>query len=63
MQGACIIFPSVNCPDLQYSFTFYYKRYDFRRIVTEHKMCALILSTIFVCNVFRSKKTWSEILS
>jgi len=62
MQGACVILPSVDCPALQHSSTFYYKRYDFRRIVTKYKVCALIFSTIFVCTIFHSKKNWSEIV-
>jgi hypothetical protein len=35
------------------------KRQDFReKNVTEHKMCVLIFSTVFVWNISLSKKNW-----
>ena len=35
--------------------TLSHKRYDFRKNVTEHKMCVLIFSTIFVWNISHCK--------
>ena len=58
MQCACAILPSVACPALQYFSTLSHKRHDFRKEkkVTEHKMCVLIFSTMFVGNISHSKK-------
>ena len=38
--------------------TLSHKRHDFRKNVTEHKMCVLIFSTTFVWNFSHSKKKW-----
>jgi hypothetical protein len=50
------ILPSVACPPVLYFSTLAHKRYDFRENLTEHKLCALILSTTFVWNVSHFKK-------
>jgi hypothetical protein len=36
--------------------TLSHKRHDFRKNVSEHKMCVLIFSTTFVYNISNSKK-------
>ena len=41
----CNLWPA---PALQYFSTLYKKMHDFRKKVTEHKMCVLIFSTTFV---------------
>ena len=35
--------------------SFSHKRHDYRKKVIEHKMCVVIVSTMFVRNIFRSK--------
>jgi hypothetical protein len=48
---------SVACLALPYFFsTLSRKRHDFRKKVTEHKMCVLIFFTTFVRNISRFKK-------
>jgi hypothetical protein len=42
MQCACAILSSVTWAALQYVSTLPHKRYNFRKKVTEHKMCVLI---------------------
>jgi hypothetical protein len=51
---------SEACPALPYFSTLSHKRHDFRKTVTEHKMCVLIFSTTFVWNIFHSKEKWAR---
>ena len=51
MQFACTITSSVTCPAVQYFAKLSHKRYDFRKNLTEHKTCVLILSTNFFRNI------------
>ena len=50
----------VAYPTLQHFYTLSPKRYDFRKNVTEHKICAFIFSTISVWNISHSKKKWAR---
>jgi len=59
MQCACAMLSSVACPALHF-FTLSHKRHEYRKKVTEHKMCVLILSTNFVWNISHSKKKWAR---
>ena len=56
MQCDYTILSSVACPTLQYFSTLSHKRREFRKKVTEHKTCAVIFSTTFICNIFHSVK-------
>jgi hypothetical protein len=60
MQCACAILPSVTSPALTYFSTLFHKRLDFRKKVTEHKMCVLIFSINSVWNISHSKKNWTK---
>jgi len=55
MQSACAMLSSVACPALLCFSTLSHTRHDFRKKVTEHKMCVLIVSTTFVLNVSHFK--------
>ena len=55
MQCACATVSSVACPALQYFCPLSRKWQDFRRNVTEHKMCVLIFSTTFAWNISHSR--------
>ena len=58
MQCPSAILLSVACPTLQYLSKLSYKRYDFRKIVIEHKMCFN-----FLYNVCRKHFSFYEELS
>jgi hypothetical protein len=47
---------SVPCPAVPYFSTVSHKRCDIRKKVTEHKMCILIFSAVFVSKISHSKK-------
>jgi hypothetical protein len=57
MRMRRIILSSVACLVLPYVFTLSHKRHDFRKNVTEHKICVPILPPTLVWNFSRSKKT------
>ena len=48
MQRACAIFLSATPLDPPYFSTLSHKRHDFRKEVTDHKMCVLIFYTAFI---------------
>jgi len=51
-----IIVPSVACLAVLYFSTFSHKRHDFRNRVIGRKICVFIFYTIFVSNMYHSKK-------
>jgi hypothetical protein len=55
-----VILSIVTCPDIQYFSALSHKRHDFRKKVTEHKMCVSIFYATFVLNIFHSKKNWAR---
>jgi hypothetical protein len=55
-----VVLPSVACLALAYFSTLSHKQHDFRKNVTEYKMCVLILSTNFVWNISHFKKNWAR---
>jgi hypothetical protein len=57
-KGTCPIFSSVACPALHLLSTLSHKRHDFRKKVTECKMCVLISSTTFAWNIYHYMKNW-----
>jgi hypothetical protein len=57
-----IVLSSVVCPALSYSCTLSQKRHDFRKKVTEHKMCTLILSTNLSKTFLIPRKTRRDII-
>jgi hypothetical protein len=50
-----IILSSVACVGLTEFSTLSHKSYDYRKKVTEHKMCVLIYSTNFIWNISHSE--------
>jgi hypothetical protein len=55
MQRAIAIL-TVTCQAVQHFSILFYKKHYFQEKVTDHKMCALIFSAMFVLSVFHSKK-------
>jgi len=51
---------TVACSPLQHFPTLYHKRHDFRKTVTEQKICVSSFSTTFVRNIFHSKNNWAR---
>ena len=49
-----------DLPGCKYFSTLSHKRHDFKKIVTEHKVCVLIFCTTFVWNISHSKKNWAR---
>jgi hypothetical protein len=58
-QWAYAVLSTVACP-AQHFPALPHKRHDFRKTVIEHNMCVSIFYTIFVCNIFHSKKNWAR---
>ena len=57
MKSTCTILSSVASPTLQNFSTLSQKRHDLQK-KNWNKMCILSFSTIFVWNIFHSKKKW-----
>ena len=57
-----IILSPVACPAVPYFYTLSYKRHDFRKNITEYKMCILIFSTS-ASEDFSFYEEFSKILS
>ena len=51
-----VILLSLTSPNLQHFSTLSYKRHDFRKKATEHKMCAFDFVINFVWNISHSKR-------
>jgi len=61
MQCACAILSSAACPPQHYFSTLSHKRrFFFKKNFIEHKMCVSTFSTIFVWNIFHSRKYWAR---
>jgi hypothetical protein len=60
MQCACVILPSVACRSLRNFSTLSKKLHDFRKNLTEHKMCVSSFYTSSGWNIFHSKKNWAR---
>jgi hypothetical protein len=56
----CIILSSTACLVLPNFSTLSHKKHAFWKNVIECNLCVLILSTIFVRNIFQSKKNWAR---
>ena len=54
MQRACAIFAAFLAPP--HFLTLPHKRHDFRKKITEHKMCVLIFCTRFISKISYSKE-------
>ena len=53
----------VACPAESYFSTISHKWHDFREKVTEHKICAVILSVTYVSNSSHSKEKERDIIT
>jgi len=58
----CIILLPVACLAIPNFSTLSHKQHNFWKNITEHKMCVLIFSTNFECNIYHSKKIQSDII-
>jgi len=54
------ILSSVVCPAISYFSTLSHKRHDFRRKVTEHKMCVLVSPTTCAWDISHSTNDWTR---